>query len=145
GTESAGDALRAALLVGEHTVGSAPPGRERPRAPLVGVALLLGVLHGRLRLEHVLEGETHSLESRPNVADLTLGALHDLDADCHQLVTRTRSGRPAKVVRTWAPVPETTTPRSSRKKTTTASARLTAVSAPHTPHGLVTPSTRSTT
>src|SRR5690606_15707638 len=124
GAEAAGHALGAPLLVGEHPVRAAPPGRERPGAAHVTGALLFRILHRHLRLEHVLEGEREPLERGAYVAHLPLGALQDLDADGHQPVTGAR-GRPARVesaaacaatLRRRASEPETMSPLSRTRK-----------------------------
>src|SRR4029077_1977172 len=67
GAETAGDALRAPLLVGEHPVGAPPARRQAPRPhPVRPVgALLLRVLHRDPLLEHVLESERHPFERGP--------------------------------------------------------------------------------
>src|SRR5829696_4520170 len=95
GTQAAGYTLRAALFIGEHAVGAAPPLRDAPlpHAVVFVCALLLRVLHRHLLLEHVLEGERHSLEGGTNVADLALRPLQNLDADGHQDGTVTRRAR----------------------------------------------------
>src|SRR5437867_1174782 len=80
--ETAGDALRLAILRRQHAMCASPPRRERP--------LLLGILNGDLLLKHVLQRQRHSLERRADVARLLDGALDYLHADCHY---RTASAR----------------------------------------------------
>src|SRR5256885_16575067 len=99
GTQAAGDALGAPLLVGEHAVRPAPARRQGP----VLAALLLRVRHRHLRSPQVAEGGRHAFErGRPEGA-LIAGALHHLDADRHQ-------------ARSSATEPATSWPRSSPKK-----------------------------
>src|SRR5690349_4843109 len=111
--QAAGDALGAALLVGQHAVCAAPALRDRP----VGRAALLGILHRHLGPEDVPEGEPHALECGPHVRRLGLRPLHDLHTDGHQARSRTT-------------VPATMRPRSSTKKTNTPRITLRPNSAP---------------
>src|SRR5262245_7904166 len=67
GTEAAGHTLGLAVLRGEHAVRATPPRRERP--------FLLRVLNRDLFLEHVLQGQGHPLQRRPQIARLRDGTL----------------------------------------------------------------------
>src|SRR6266513_62738 len=104
GTQAAGDALGASLLVGEHAVRPAPARGESP----VLAALLLRVLHRHLRSPQVAEGERHAFERGAQVGDLAARALHHFDADRHQ-------------ARSSATEPATRWPRSSPKSSGIAS------------------------
>src|SRR6266545_1458283 len=119
GTQSAGHALRAALLVGHHPVGAPPARRESPlpHAMRAVGALLLRVLHGDPLLEHVLEGERHALQRGPHVAHLPLGTLQNLDADRHQeLAGRRWAWRIAAARARRTAEPPRMSPRSSTRK-----------------------------
>src|SRR5262245_49466791 len=77
--QPAGDALRSALLVGQHAMRAAPARRKRP---VLG-GLLLGILHRDLGSQQMAERQRHPLERRAQIRGLPGRPLHDFHADRH--------------------------------------------------------------
>src|SRR6476646_3792859 len=76
-TETAGDALRLAVLRREHTVRSAPTWRERP--------LLLGVLNRHcIPGEKMSQRQRHTAQRRAYITRLLDRTLEHLHTNCHQ-------------------------------------------------------------